>query len=259
MVQIMSLFRITNAGSFLLGVLLITFNCNTVMCQEIVLHGSVMDNQTFESLQGVHVLTNNNRGVTTDIEGNFHIKVDMFDTLHFSMLGYDALWIVVTDQSEDQSVLVSMKLGTRILDEIAIQDYHQANTMIKLPVHSTYPVPGIHYGKVNEADKYRLGVGGAIFSPMTSIYRLTSKTYKQEKRVYEERLIRDAEDAYYNSAKKVLYEALEALDTNLDEYYMVDFIHFLGMNLKSVSGRTVYEMIQILPGQVDRFYAQLED
>lgn len=228
-----------------------------VFAQSIVLHGSVVDGKSLEKLLGVHIISQNGIGVISDLDGNFVMRVSQGDTLTLSMVGYDSLDIVIQDSLRDQSMILSMKEKTTLLDNVSVLDYYRANTIMRREKEGSVPIPGVRYSDDPSEENYRLGVGGALTQPATAIYRMTSKKYKQEKRVYTEAVQRERNSKHYIQAKKVLYEALEAIGESLDEYYMVDFIYFVGMTLESTARRSAYELVKILPGEVDRYYDNL--
>ena len=239
---------------FSLTLFFFLFYCNC-LSQEIVLHGSVVDGETLEALPGVHVFSDLKNGTIADIDGNFHLSVQFGDTIRFSMLGYDSLALVVTDTASYQSLFISLKERSIELDEVEIKDFYQGNTILENAPTETIRVPGANYPENPEGKNYRLGVGGVIFSPATAIYRLTSKSYKEEKRHHVELVRDEKEKEYYEKARKVFYEALEVIGENFDEYYMVDLFNFMGLSIREVANLAVYDFVKVLPEALEKYYA----
>lgn len=242
----------------LMGFLTISsFFTSVCTAQDLTVRGTVVDGESLERLLGVHIKNTSVQGVTSDIDGNFSIHAEVGDTLEFTMIGYKEVQMVLKDSLEYESMIISMKPSPIILDDLNIYDYYKANTIIELPERQVYQVPGIEYPEKTEEDDYRLGVGEAIVSPVTAIYQLFSKEHKQLKRLYDESKENKEYEENYEEAKTALYAALDALGDKLDEYYMIDFLQFVGLTLESTARRSTYELVKILPGEVDRFYDHL--
>lgn len=103
-------------GRFLL-LLLLLFPLH-LLAQQVELKGKVIDNETGEPLPGVTVLVDKStRGVTTDIDGTFEIRVNSSDKLNFSFIGMDPQTIEVGNKTYLE---VIMKPVTSELDEVTI-------------------------------------------------------------------------------------------------------------------------------------------
>ncbi|PIB36912.1 hypothetical protein BFP72_16630 [Reichenbachiella sp. 5M10] len=238
---------------------LLLFAVSSLQAQELVVRGSIVDGESLEALRDVHVYVELTHGTYADIDGNFAILASIGDTLHFSSLGYQIAKIGINDSTETQNMIISLKRGTVVLDDVQINSMYQANTIIKNPRQQTMEVSGVVYNEKTEADDYHLGVAGSIFSPAEAVYRMTSKKYKQQKRVYQESQVREKQDEKYELAKKKMDEVLEIIGERLDEYYYLDFIHYSGMTLDTFSRRNVYELVQIMPNSLDRYYEYLDE
>ncbi|UXP33331.1 carboxypeptidase-like regulatory domain-containing protein [Reichenbachiella agarivorans] len=242
-----------------LTLLLLVCGCMPGLCQKILVNGSVIDGNSLETLRDVHVYVELTSGTYTDIDGNFRLYVMAGDTISFSLLGYEVVEVGINDSTETQNMIISLKTSTIILNDVQINSMYQANTMIRNPRLSQMQVNGVYAKPKTEADDYNLGVGGAIFSPATAIYRMASKTYKQEKRLYNENQGR-AEDAQtYAIAKAKMDEVLEMMGQRLDEYYYVDFIKYSGMTIESFARREIYDLLQLMPESLDRYYDYLDE
>ena len=89
-----------------------------LLAQQVELKGKVIDAETGEPLPGVTVLVDKStRGVTTDIDGTFDIRVETSDKLHFSFIGMDPQTIEVGNKTYLE---VIMKPATSELDEVTI-------------------------------------------------------------------------------------------------------------------------------------------
>lgn len=89
-----------------------------ILAQQVELRGKVIDADTGEPLPGVTVLVDKStRGVTTDIDGTFEIRVNSSDKLNFSFIGMDPQTIEVGNKTYFE---VIMKPATSELDEVTI-------------------------------------------------------------------------------------------------------------------------------------------
>ena len=88
--------------------------------QEFNLSGVVVDN-TGETLPGVSIaVKGTTRGVITDMNGAFQLKVSKGETLVFSYVGYDEQQILITNQ---KILNIRMEPTTMGLDEVVVVGY----------------------------------------------------------------------------------------------------------------------------------------
>ena len=220
--------------------------------QEIRLQGTVIDGETQESLLGVHILTNIKNGTVSDLDGNFNLRVQFGDTVNFSMLGYDSIALMVTDTAKYQSLFVSLKELAIELNEVEVIDFYQSNTILKIPEKEIYRVPGVYYPNIDKEGKYLYL--GSVFQPFSAALTMNRKDYKQHRKLFKEYPSVYQYQKNYALAKEHFFEALEILDENFDEYYMVDFFNFTGLTVKGVAQRSAYELVKFLPEALERYH-----
>lgn len=229
-----------------------------VNAQEITVSGFLIDGESLEDLSGVHIYIKEHIGTTSDIDGKFRFKVNHLDTLHFSRVGYDSLALIISDKDEHQNFFLSMKRGVTILDNVDIKAIYQSNTILKKPIQRPYRVPGFDYPDKPYEEDYHMGLQ-ALASPMTALYRLFSKRYKEEKKNYQILKARKVEDALFAKASENLSEVLEMTDTYIDDYFYRDFIQFSGLTTRFVAESTEYELILVLPQAIKQYAKHLEE
>ncbi|MFT7160175.1 MAG: putative peroxiredoxin, partial [Bacteroidia bacterium] len=169
------------------------------MAQRIELTGVLVDGQSLVDLSGVHIYTKEHIGTTSDLDGNFSFKVYHMDTLHFSRVGYDSLAMVITETDVQQNLFVSMKRSITMLDDVEINAVFQANTILKRPKQERLKVRGFNYPDKPYEEDYHMGLS-ALASPMTALYRIFSKRYKEEKKNYKILKARKLEDVVFTRA-----------------------------------------------------------
>ncbi|WP_176214737.1 carboxypeptidase-like regulatory domain-containing protein [Reichenbachiella faecimaris] len=238
---------------------LLVFFCliQNASAQKITIHGQILDGMSLEELANVHVYLTEHLGTTTTHEGRFEFQVNHLDTLHFRLVGYDSLSLVVTSVEEVQKVILAMHRSTIILNDVEISSDFQANTIIKQPEREVYYVPGVKYSNKPTEKDYHMGLA-AVGSPMTALYRAFSKQYKQEKKNYLYLKEKQAEDIVYSKAKANLDDAFDQMDQYFDEYYYRDFMQYSGLTLKRVAESSVYDLLQILPDAIVKYNEYLE-
>ena len=103
---------------FLIFVLLLLCSL-LVFSQKITIKGNVSDAQ--DLLPGVSILEKgSSNGTSSDIDGNFSIKVNEKATLVFSFLGYKTQEIMISDK---QLLNVILEEDTSSLDEVVIKGF----------------------------------------------------------------------------------------------------------------------------------------
>lgn len=89
-----------------------------LLAQQATIKGRVLEKETGEPLPGVNIIVENTpRGVSTDIDGTFEIKVTSSDKLIFSFLGMESQTIVVGDKT---FIEVQLSPIGNELDEVTI-------------------------------------------------------------------------------------------------------------------------------------------
>lgn len=237
--------------------LLICLGQNSI-AQKVTIHGQVLDGMSLEELANVHVYTEAHLGTTTTHEGRFEFDVNHLDTLHFRLVGYDSLAIVVTNVDQVQKVILAMHRSTIILDDVEISSDYQANTIIKQPEREVYYVPGVKYSNKPGEKDYHMGLA-AIGSPMTAIYRAFSKSYKEEKKNYLYLKQKKQEDLVYEEARSNLDHAFEQINEYFDDYYYRDFIQYSGLTVQYVADCSEYQLIKLLPDAIKKYYEHLSE
>lgn len=227
------------------------------VAQKITVHGQILDGMSLAELANVHVYLEEHVGTTTTHEGRFEFHVDHLDTLHFRLVGYDSLAMVVTSVEQVQKVILALHRSTIILDDVEISSDYQANTIIKQPEREVYYVPGVKYSNKPAEKDYHLGVA-AVASPMTALYRAFSKSYKEEKKNFLYLKEKQAADIVYNKAKANLDDAFDELGEYFDEYYYRDFISYSGLTVKRVADASMYDLVRILPDAIEKYHVYLE-
>ncbi|MEM6524202.1 MAG: carboxypeptidase-like regulatory domain-containing protein [Bacteroidota bacterium] len=93
---------------------------NSYSQQRAVIKGIVMDSATFERLPYASVIIKNtSRGTAANVEGSFSINVALFDTLVFSMVGYNSFELPVYDR---EPLLIALSQLPQLLDNVTVRE-----------------------------------------------------------------------------------------------------------------------------------------
>jgi hypothetical protein len=228
----------------------------SINAQKIALTGFVIDGKNLEDLSAVHVYLEEHIGTTSDLNGKFYFQANYLDTLHFTRIGYDSLSIIISDTIRSQSLFIAMKSSSNVLKNVDINAIYQSNTIIQKPAQPLIKLSGYDYSDRTE-ENYHLGLA-AITSPITALYRIFSKSYKEEKKNYEILKVRKVKDALFAQASKNLSAILAMSDVYLDDYFYRDFIHHSGLTTRYVAESTEYELLVILPQAIKQYSRHLE-
>lgn len=102
-------------------VIIILLLCSSdLLAQEINLSGTVVDEKG-EALPGVTIaVKGTSRGIVTDLNGTFQLKINKGEILVFSYIGYDKQEITITDQ---KILNITMEPTAMGLDEVVVVGY----------------------------------------------------------------------------------------------------------------------------------------
>lgn len=109
---------------YLLALLVVVCSVFTGFAQQITVKGQVWDEVLNEPLIGVNVsVKGTNTGVITDVDGNFTIKAQKNQVLHFTFIGYKDVEIVVKPNLNLTKVVMSENLQQ--IEEVVVVGYGQ--------------------------------------------------------------------------------------------------------------------------------------
>ncbi len=88
--------------------------------QRSVIKGIVMDSATFERLPYASVvIKNTSQGTAANVKGSFSLNVALFDTLVFSMVGYNSFELPVYNY---EPLLIALSQLPQLLDNVTIRE-----------------------------------------------------------------------------------------------------------------------------------------
>jgi len=143
-----------------------------------MIKGVVTDLKTDEHIPNANIwVTNQKKGITADVNGQFTMYVYASDTLRFSSIGYINKTIPVSAIPENEKYTINIQLVPDIysLKTVTIYPFHDRDefieAFIKGPSGKAYiAVPGIDPPKYHHKEKAK------FYNPISSLYNLTHKS-----------------------------------------------------------------------------------
>lgn len=132
--------------------------------QEIILYGTITDNETNEPLVGASVITEDRTGVTTDLDGKYQIKLSASEhTITYSFIGYKAKQKTIdlsTGHPVKKDVSLSMKSQQLDIVVISASQYEKsiAEETVSMEVISKELIKNNNSTDLGEAVKKTPGV-----------------------------------------------------------------------------------------------------
>jgi len=150
-----------------------------------IVSGVVLDDTSSNPLQYVHILNLNSvKGATTNDKGYFEMKVNVSDTLHFSIIGFQSIRVKVTnDWIKSKNSKIRLTEKAIALEEVIVNAYNLTGflqvdaKLIPIRENYRYGISGLSYGY--EAGDYSPNafnkILGSIFNPTDMLYNFFGK------------------------------------------------------------------------------------
>ena len=158
-------------------------------------NGIIINNNTRQPLSNVNIININKvRGASTDSRGYFEIDVQLNDTLHFTILGYQSLRVRVTnDWIKNKSTKIQLTEKAIALEEVIIRPFNLTgylevdSKLIPTKENYRYSISGLTQGyEAGEYSPNAFGrVLGSIFNPTDMLYNFFGKNPKELKKLKE--------------------------------------------------------------------------
>jgi hypothetical protein len=159
--------------------------------------GYIFNDNNKQPLSSVNIInTNKVRGARSDINGYFEIDVQVNDTLHFSILGFQSLRIRVTnDWIKNKVTRIQLTEKAIALEEVVIAPFNLTgylevdSKLIPTKENYRYSISGLTQGyEAGEYSPNAFGkVLGSIFNPADMLYNFFGKNGKELKKLKEMR------------------------------------------------------------------------
>ncbi|HQV36195.1 MAG TPA: carboxypeptidase-like regulatory domain-containing protein [Flavobacterium sp.] len=157
--------------------------------------GTVLDDTKSKPLPNVNIINLNSvRGTITDDKGVFEINVQVNDTLHISLIGFQSIRVRVTnDWIKSKTTQISLTEKAIALEEVVLTPYNLTGylqvdaKLIPVKENYRYGISGLPYGY--EAGEYSPNafnrVLGSIFNPTDMLYNFFGNKPKELRKLKE--------------------------------------------------------------------------
>ncbi|HEY4155943.1 MAG TPA: carboxypeptidase-like regulatory domain-containing protein [Puia sp.] len=160
--------------------------------QEVTIRGTVFNMYRTHPLEAVSVVSNSGRGTTTDVNGNYSIRVNENDSLSFSYLGRATQFFAVKEMNPTTGFDIALHVNVTELSEVRVapRNYHLDSLQNRIDYEKSfdYKKPGFALTSPSSG----LGVGLDL-DALINMFK-----FKQIRRslAFRERLIDDEEDKF---------------------------------------------------------------
>ncbi|CAA9201951.1 carboxypeptidase-like regulatory domain-containing protein [Flavobacterium bizetiae] len=159
--------------------------------------GYIINDNSKQPLANVNIInTNKVRGAKSDAKGYFEIDVQLNDTIHFSILGFQSLRIRVTnDWIKNKVTRIQLTEKAIALEEVIIAPFNLTgylevdSKLIPTKENYRYSISGLTQGyEAGEYSPNAFGkVLGSIFNPADVLYGFFGKNGKELRKLKEMR------------------------------------------------------------------------
>lgn len=159
--------------------------------------GYIINDNSKQPLSNVNIInTNKVRGAKSDAKGYFEIDVQLNDTIHFSILGFQSLRVRVTnDWIKNKVTRIQLTEKAIALEEVIIAPFNLTgylevdSKLIPTKENYRYSISGLTQGyEAGEYSPNAFGkVLGSIFNPADMLYNFFGKNARELKKLKEMR------------------------------------------------------------------------
>jgi hypothetical protein len=181
---------------FVVFLLLITFQLNAQDKERTEkVTGTVLNDSDSKPLSNVNIINMNSvRGSISNNEGVFEISVQVNDTLHISLIGFQSIRVRVTnDWIKSKNTQIKLTEKAIALEEVVLTPYNLTGylqvdaKLIPIKENHRYGISGLNYGY--EAGQYSPNafnrVLGSIFNPTDMLYNFFGNKPRELRKLKE--------------------------------------------------------------------------
>ncbi|HNP19113.1 MAG TPA: carboxypeptidase-like regulatory domain-containing protein [Fulvivirga sp.] len=228
--------------------------------KEIEIVGQIVDPESSEAVSYVHIInTAMKKGVVSNTEGRFWIKMHKKDTLLFSAIGFEKYLFTLKEGLKSDKLIVTIELrhSTLELETVKVFAFKDEYALKRALIAAEVPIetnkkeihlPGFYYGPRKELKN------SAFSSPLTALGNLFSKEVKEDKKLKQFEQEYDVQ----NFIRSKYNESVVIELTNLPEDKVEDFMNFCKLEDSFVKRASEYELTVVIQQCLVDFEALLE-
>ncbi len=230
------------------------------MDDRVIIAGYVIDDSDKKPLVYTNISIRHRReGTISDTAGYFAISAMMYDTIRFSMLGYERKFVVVDDKAvdNDEPLMVYLKPETYLLPTVDIFEwrYNQLKYEVKtmnLPDDDyTYALQNfpVKQKAISFYNNTPSTGAGFTFSPITALYEAFSKEGKEKRKLAELQ-----EKDYINSLIEERITTRQIMDlTGMSEAETYKFIDWCNFSAEFIKSMNAYYFILVVKHKAEQY------
>jgi len=251
--------------------ILLTFSlaisgCNFLFSQfikmedRVIIAGYVLDEESGKPLIYTNIsIRHRHEGTISDTSGYFALSAKMYDTIKFSMLGYERKHIVIDENAVDRNepLIVKMKTEAYLLPTVDIFEwrYNQLKyevTTMNLPdddyVYAQQNFP-IKQKAISFYNNTPSSGAGLTFSPITALYEKFSKEGRERQKLAE---LQEKDYITKLIEDRITTQQIMELTgfTEIETYRFLDWCDFSAEFIKSMNA---YYFIMIVKHKAEQY------
>jgi len=251
-------------------ILLITtiavFCCNFSFSQfikmddRVIIAGYVLDEETNKPLIYTNISIKHRReGTISDTAGYFALSAKMYDTIRFSMLGYERKHVVIDEKAVERNepLIVKMKTTAYMLPTVDIFEwrYNQLKyevTTMNLPdddyiyAQQNFPIKQAAISFYNRTDNSSAGFS---FSPITALYEAFSKEGKERKKLAE---LQEKDKVSQLIEERITMPQLKEL-TGFSDAEAYKFLDWCDFSADFINSMNAYNFIMVVKHKAEQY------
>ncbi len=188
--------------------------------QEVTIRGTVFNMYRTHPLEAVSVVSSTGRGTTTDVNGNYAIRVNETDSLRFSYLGRATQMFAVKDMNHTTGFDIALHVHAEELNEVRVapRNYHMDSLQNRIDYQKAfdYRKPGLSLTSPESG----LGVGFDL-DAIINMFK-----FRQTRRAlaFQERLMEDEKDKFVDHRfSRYIVKKITHLDGTLLDSFLVAY------------------------------------
>ncbi len=228
--------------------------------KEIEIVGQIVDPESSETVPYVHIINSAmKKGVVSNTEGRFWIKMHKKDTLLFSAIGFEKYLFTLKDDLKSDKLIVTIELrhSTLELETVKVFAFKDEYALKRALIAAEVPIetnkkeihlPGFYYGPRKEVK------ASPVWNPIGFVYDKVSKEAKEKRRL-------EQYEGEYDTQKFIRSKYNESVVielTNLPEDKVEDFMNFCKLEDSFIKRASEYELTVVIQQCLVDFNSMLE-
>ncbi len=243
--------------------------------EKVIIEGIIVDADSLQPLPYVHLRARNTSlGAVTGGDGRFNIRVNVQDSIDFTIVGYHSFLLVPADSTPEslQGMTIKMLPRTYVLNEVKVKDYRDLTQYLQPKIDSTVdlrrsqPIRIFEEKEAQEKNAVHTVIPpnmqpAQLAGAVTAFANLFNDQYKQTKKLEEILKIEEAaeREQRIEEAMTDRYQAMvQIAAADLDQAALNRFTASYMPNPHVMMQMSDYAVMEGIVKQLPAFKAQLK-